>query len=356
MSTVVIMANSITELGGAARVAHVLADGLAERGHDVELVGLETAEEPHTFPSSTGYRQTTLLDSPVPSASDEESRAQADDIIRAGLEAVLARHGSGTVITTQVWCKEMLDRLPHDDWRVIGQYHSSVEAAQRSGDDARLLAAYGDADVVTMLTSSDAEVAVAWGLAQAIAVPNPLAFWPEEPSGLTDHVVTYLGRLSVEKAPGILADAWEQVAADRHGWRLRFIGSGPLEDELRRRNLPRVQFIEPTANPQSYLLGSSILALPSLVEGLPLAVMEAMACGLPVVAADASAGVRELVAEEVTGLIAVRGDAEDLAHQLSRLMDDETLRRTMGGRARSAAAAYRRESVMDRWEELLSAE
>jgi glycosyltransferase involved in cell wall biosynthesis len=172
-------------------------------------------------------------------------------------------------------------------------------------------------------------------------MPNPIAFWPDEPSALSDRVVTYLGRLSVEKAPGVLADAWEQVAADRHDWRLRFIGAGPLAEEIRSRNLPRVQFIEPTANPQAYLLGSSILALPSLVEGLPLAVMEAMACGLP---------------EEVTGLLAVRGDADDLARQLARLMDDEALRRAMGARAREAAEAYRRESILDRWEELLTAQ
>lgn len=356
MSSIVIMANSITELGGAARVAHVLADGLAARGGSVELVGLETAAEPHAFPPSAAYRQTTLLDVPVPSASDEAARANADATILDGLEAVLARLGSGTVITTQVWCKEMLDRIPHARWRVIGQYHSSAEAARLSGDDARLLSAYRDADVVTMLTPADARAAAAWGLSRAVAMPNPLAFWPDEPSGLTDRVVTYLGRLSVEKAPEILADAWEQVAADRHDWRLRFIGSGPLAEELRARALPRVQFIEPTANPQSYLLGSSILALPSLVEGLPLAVMEAMACGLPVVAADASAGVRDLVAEDVTGLLAVRGDSDDLARQLALLMDDEALRRAMGARAREAAAAYRQEAILDRWEELLSAE
>jgi glycosyltransferase involved in cell wall biosynthesis len=250
----------------------------------------------------------------------------------------------------------MLDQVPHESWRVIGQYHSSTEAAVRSGDDVRLAAAYRDADVVTMLTRADASAASAWGLTRVVAMPNPIAFWPDEPSALSDRVVTYLGRLSVEKAPGVLADAWEQVAADRHDWRLRFIGAGPLAEEIRSRNLPRVQFIEPTANPQAYLLGSSILALPSLVEGLPLAVMEAMACGLPVVAADASAGVRDLVVEEVTGLLAVRGDADDLARQLARLMDDEALRRAMGARAREAAEAYRRESILDRWEELLTAQ
>lgn len=355
MSTVVIMANSITELGGAARVAHVLAEGLAARGHQVELVGLETAMEPHSFPSDGSVACTSLLDAPIPPASDVEERAQADALLQSRLADLLDRCDAGTIITTQVWCKEVLDCIPHDGWRVIGQYHSSVEAAERSGDRDRLLASYADADLVTMLTEADAIGAREWGLTRVVAVPNPVAFWPEVPSTLDDLVVTYLGRLSAEKAPGILADAWEQVAVDRHDWRLRFVGGGPLGDGLRARALPRVQFVEPTAHPQSYLMGSSILALPSLVEGLPLAVMEAMACGLPVVAADASSGVRALVQEDVTGLLAVRGDSRDFARQLARLMDDADLRRSMGAEARTAAQPFRRDVVLDRWEQILLA-
>lgn len=353
MSTVVIMANSITELGGATRVAHVLAEGLATRGHQVELVGLETALEPHAFPSDVPVSRTSLLEGPIPALADTEARAQADALLDARMIELLGRLSPGTIITTQVWCKEVLDRVPHDGWRVIGQYHSSVQAAERSGDRDRLLTSYADADLVTMLTEADAEAVRAWGLTRVVAVPNPVAFWPEAPSSLDDPVVTYLGRLSEEKAPGILADAWEQVAGDRHGWRLRFVGSGPMVDALRARALPRVQFVEATAHPQSYLMGSSILALPSLVEGLPLAVMEAMACGLPVVAADASSGVRALVQEGVTGLLAVRGDAQDFARHLARLMDDDGMRRSMGAEARLEAESFRRDVVLDRWEQIL---
>lgn len=353
MSTVVIMANSITELGGAARVAYVLADGLAARGHQVQLVGLETAVKPHSFPSDGSVPCTSLLDTPVPSLSDEEERARADALLESRLTELLGGCDAGTIITTQVWCKEVLDRIPHEGWRVIGQYHSSAQAAERSGDRDRLLASYADADLVTMLTEPDARAARQWGLKRVVAVPNPVALWPEAGSSLDDPVVTYLGRLSAEKAPGVLADAWEQVAADRHEWRLRFVGSGPLLEDLRSRALPRVQFIDPTAHPQSYLLSSSILALPSLVEGLPLAVMEAMACGLPVVASDASAGVRELVHDGATGLLAVRGDARDFARQLGRLMDDDGLRRSMGAQARVEAESFRRDVVLDTWETLL---
>lgn len=64
---------------------------------------------------------------------------------------------------------------------------------------------------------------------------------------------------------------------------------------------------------------------------------------------------RELVRDGVTGLLAVRGDADDFAQQLARLMDDDTMRRAMGGRAREAIEAYQVDAVLDRWELLLSA-
>ncbi len=354
MTPVVIMANSITELGGATRVAHVLASGLAARGYPVHLVGLETAEEPHVFDQDPAYQRITLLDRPVPSASDEEQRAAADAALERGLAATLAGMAAGVIITTQVWCKEVLDRVPHQGWRVIGQYHSSAEAALRGGDAARLEAAYADVEWFTLLSEADAQVFRARGLSQAIAMPNPVAFWPDDPAGGDARIITYLGRLSVEKAPGILADAWTMIEAAHPDWRVQFVGSGPLVDVIVARGLPRLTVLPPTPDPAAVLHGSGVLALPSLVEGFPLALLEAMACGLAVVAADASAGVRELVADEVSGLLAVRGDAEDLARQLERVMSDEVLRRSLGDGARVAAERYRLDVILERWETLIA--
>jgi glycosyltransferase involved in cell wall biosynthesis len=108
-----------------------------------------------------------------------------------------------------------------------------------------------------------------------------------------------------------------------------------------------------TDDPQRVLTDSSVLVVPSLVEGFPLSLLEGMACGLAVVSADASAGVRELIDDGVNGLLAIRGDAADLARQLGRVLADAELRRALGAAARATATLYRLDAVLDAWEQLL---
>jgi glycosyltransferase involved in cell wall biosynthesis len=75
--------------------------------------------------------------------------------------------------------------------------------------------------------------------------------------------------------------------------------------------------------------GASIACLSSVWEGMPGAVMEAMACGLPVVATDVS-GTREVVADGESGLLVPPCDPPALARALARLLDDPELRTRLG--------------------------
>jgi starch synthase len=87
--------------------------------------------------------------------------------------------------------------------------------------------------------------------------------------------------------------------------------------------------------------------LPSRHEGFPVAVLEAMACALPVVAADIS-GVRDLLQaspDREAGAIVRSGDAGALADALGRLIDDENLSRELGSSARSVAENFSLEDV-----------
>lgn len=349
---IVIMANNIDELGGAQRVVHQLASGLSARGHEVTAVGVVPHAPMHDFGSSD-YRRVTLLDRPYP----KDDRGPLERQATQRLQEILDEGQPGVVITAQLWAMEHLARCRIGSWRIIGQFHSSYEAAAAGRDLGRAQRVYRDIDAFALLTDADAQAFAAQGFENTVRMPNAVPFRPAQPASLDAEVVTYLGRLAPEKGPRFLVEAWRLLAPRHPGWRLRFVGSGPLAAQIERSVAGedlRIDVHPPTADPLGVLLDSGVLALPSLTEGFPLTLAEAMACGVPVVASNCSAGVRALVDDGVDGLLARRGDSGHLADQLDRLMSDPVLRRALGAAGREKVAVLDEAIVLDRWELLLA--
>ncbi|CAB4620441.1 unannotated protein [freshwater metagenome] len=353
---VVLLANNVDELGGAQKVVQVLAAGFASRGYDVTLVGVEPVGE-RTAHVSASYQVERLLEVSYPKDSGPEL-----DALRVGavkkLQTILEAGDPGVIISAQVWAMEHALDCDLTDWKTIGQFHSSIEAAVFNKDLARILQAYRDADAFLALTDIDALRFTQSGLNNARAMPNPLAQWPETVANPDSKVITYLGRLSAEKAPMTLVQAWRIVCGQGQldDWSLNIIGSGPhdVQIEAAIADLPRVRLLAPVSDPYATLQNTGILAVPSLVEGLPLAVMEALASGVPVVASDCSAGVRELLDNGACGILVNRGDAADLARGLCELAQNDQLRAQMAAHGRTHIEAYRLDRVLDQWEKLFA--
>jgi glycosyltransferase involved in cell wall biosynthesis len=149
------------------------------------------------------------------------------------------------------------------------------------------------------------------------------------------RVVAWHGRVDYHrKGLDVLLDAWDRIRrADR---RLLLIGAGNESAELRSR-IERSrgviwadQYLNDRDALRRQLSAADVYAFPSRHEGFPVAPLEAMALQLPVVATDA---VPDLLDGD-NGLLVPRGDAAALANALARLLDDDTLARTLGQRAR----------------------
>jgi glycosyltransferase involved in cell wall biosynthesis len=132
-------------------------------------------------------------------------------------------------------------------------------------------------------------------------------------------------------------------------------GSGPQADQVVRRaaELPRVTVMQPVAEPEVVLQGAAVHVLPSLSEGSPMALVEAMATGLACVATNCSAGVRDLVDPAVNGLLVRTGDPEQLGTALDQVLSDEGLRRRLGSAARESVSDRKLAATLDRWEHLM---
>lgn len=168
-----------------------------------------------------------------------------------------------------------------------------------------------------------------------------------------------MGRLEREKGFDLLVEAFARVAAAHPSWTLQILGEGRerarLETLVRRHALDqRVNFPGRVEDPAPHLAAAHVFALPSRYEGIPNAMLEAMASGLPVVASDSASGARELVEDGRTGLLVRGSDVGALAAGLERLMSDPEERRRLGERARAATAHLAPERILPRWSAALA--
>ncbi|MDN5859294.1 MAG: glycosyltransferase family 4 protein [Pseudonocardia sp.] len=155
-------------------------------------------------------------------------------------------------------------------------------------------------------------------------------------------VVTFVGRLVTEKGVIELATAFADLARERNDARLFLVGDvSPTERDQRVRDrLDRMQQTDPALSKRIVMLGqrrdvpevlaaSDVFVLPSYREGMPVSLLEAMACEVPVITTDIR-GCREAVADGEAGLIVPPRDAGALSDALRRLAADPDLRDAIG--------------------------
>jgi glycosyltransferase involved in cell wall biosynthesis len=99
-------------------------------------------------------------------------------------------------------------------------------------------------------------------------------------------------------------------------------------------------------------LNSSVFTLPSRFEGFGLVIIEAMACGVPVVAFDCENGPRNIITNNQNGILVKPFDVDEYADSLLRLMHDDQLRAQMGSRAYESSKKYMIEDIAVQWKKL----
>lgn len=367
------VANEVNELGGVARWQTQMAGLLADRGHKVTLVGIAPPDTPMNLGDDPPFATETLYAVRPPSRWQPRSPRQRADLLarrREGARIRDARRAAdrlselfraaapgAVIIVTQVWAIEWVALADTAGHTVIGMSHESYAYCRQSSRFQRGLTYYRDVDRLLTLTQEDADLWTGHGLTNVGFMPNPLPLTTDTPSLRTEKVVASVGRLSHPKGIDMLLDAWAEAAPQQPGWRLRVHGAGELEEPLKRQCTAlglddSVEWAGQTHDVAGALRGASVFVLSSRGEGFPLALLEAMACGLACAAFDCAPGVREIVADGVDGLLARPGNTSDLARQLVRLMGDGDLRDEMGELARDRVRRYAPESITRRWEEL----
>ena len=178
-------------------------------------------------------------------------------------------------------------------------------------------------------------------------------------------VVMFVGFFSRDKQPRVLFDAWLQLTKDRGiETTLVFVGATKsayfevddlIGDEMRRDAeaaglSDRLIFTGSTHHVEDYFRAADLFVLPSKREGLPVALLEAMACGVPSVASRLPGSTETIIDDGVNGLLVPPGDHEALAGAMAAVLGDPPLAAALSAAARATVERrFANTDIADRW-------
>ena len=225
---------------------------------------------------------------------------------------------------------------------------------------------YRHADAVVVQTCVVRDWALRFqGIKAIYVIPNPvhpILNGSEQASTRhgSSHTIVAMGRLVRLKGFDLLIEAFGQCAAKHPDWSLVILGEGPERASLQTVAADlgiadRVSLAGQFQEPATILKGADLFVLSSRTEGFPNALLEAMACQLPVVSTDCSSGgPRDIIRDGVDGILVPPDDVAALAAAMDRLMANSDERRRLGTGALKVIERFSMEKIMTMWDEAVT--
>lgn len=221
----------------------------------------------------------------------------------------------------------------------------------RTRQDERIVRRF---DKFVVLTNEDKGY---WGnLPNLEVIPNAAKLVSDRCSDVKNKRVIAVGRLDYQKGFDRLIQAWQiiQHTGRFADWKLDIFGQGEWQDLLQQlideaKLQDTVRLNRPTKQIGEAYVKSDMLVMSSNYEGFPMVMIEAMACGLPVVSFDFKCGPKDIIQPGENGLLVRNGDIEGLASAMMKLMDDAAYRQRLSENAKGIISTYAEETVMQQW-------
>jgi GalNAc-alpha-(1->4)-GalNAc-alpha-(1->3)-diNAcBac-PP-undecaprenol alpha-1,4-N-acetyl-D-galactosaminyltransferase len=347
--------------GGAERVMSVVANYWVSQGWDVTLIMLVAPTKPPFYPL--------------------DPRIQLKSLDIAGSSANKLAAIGNTWRRVQVLRREIIASQPD----VVISFMNSVnvyailacmgtkiptivsEHIYPGSNDANKIwqfimkLTYRYADLVTVLTQNALPFYPANKGYRTIVMPNPIT--TPAPAAAIDRFLhspslIAIGRLHPQKGFDLLMKAFDRIQSKYPEWQITILGEGPMRSELEalrsELNLTdRVHLPGLVSNVPEYLRQADIFVMPSRFEGFPMALCEAMACGLPVLSADCLSGPRDIIEDGVNGVLVTTEDVDALAVGLDSLMSDPAKRQQLADNAPQILDRFGVEQVMAIWKDAI---
>lgn len=372
------LCNNFKSLNGVERIWSLKLSLLAEREEDqIYLITYNQYGAPFSFPLSEKVRHIDLSTRYISRCSfsglwQYVDRYKSERVFRRALNDCLTLIRPDIVVCSDMHVadlKALLSvKLPvvrvvechcgrSAYFKDIAKFSGFFEKMKQLILKRRLLRAISRFDRIVVMTDSEKKD---WKQNdKVVSIPNMLFHYPEN-IHKDDHPyrrVISVGRYAYQKGYDMLLDVWKKVA-DRHpDWRLDIYGSldggngeyEQLQNQIETLNLQTVFLHPATSDIYSSYLDSDIYVSSSRFESFGLVLVEAMACGLPVVGFRSSYGPVSIIKDGLTGILVPPLKTQQLAEAICQMIEHPEERIQMGENGRLEAKKYIPEQIMPLW-------
>ncbi len=210
-------------------------------------------------------------------------------------------------------------------------------------------------ECLVVLTENDKD---SWKeIDNVVAIPNPLSFNSSVVSPLLSKRVITVGRYCHQKGYDLLLRAWSEVQHVCPDWRLDIFGDGdkkPYKALMKKLqiNISCCELHGRTSKIQKEYINSSLAVCSSRFEGFGLVIIEAMACGLPVISFDCPWGPSSIIKDGEDGILVENGNVEELTKAIIKLIKENETRSYMAQNASQNIKRYEIENIAPKWRQL----
>ena len=351
--------------GGAERVAGIVANGLARSGVQVTFIALDRPDEPRHVDlenevhlmrlALTGASRNSLTAistnwTRIRALRRALQTASPDGVLSAVTETnVLTLMAAGRRWPVLVWehTDPWLWKLKKPWWWARWfLYRRAVSVVFLSRHHANYFKHRGYQIMSEVIPNPVPALSVTGMSEGAIPVPKPF--------------ILGVGRLDRLKGFFELLGLFKQVKSNHPEWSLVIVGDGNEAASLKQSAeylgiAQSVYFTGAVMDPYPYYRAGEIFISLSELEGFPMALIEAMSCGCPVVVNAYSEAVQEIIDHGQNGFIVDRSNKENLYQVVNRLVVDDKLRKQIGHNGASVLDTYAEAKIIDGWKQLIAA-
>ncbi|MEU6393826.1 glycosyltransferase family 4 protein [Streptomyces sp. NPDC046939] len=372
--------NNAYGIGGTIRAVANLSRALVAR-HEVDVVSVHRVADEPAIPLDERVALSSLIDMredaptyegdhplrqqpctmfPDTGAALNSARLPYSALQDERIGAWLRDTDADVVIATRPDLNGYLARDGQPRYLRVGQEHLSLATHNPTlrGHQNRAIAGLDAWVTVSEADAAEYRAALPDVGARILCIPNSVPVPVVEQSDRGSNVIVAAGRLIKIKRYDRLIDAFAKVADAHPEWTLRIYGRGPEKPALRARIdelglYQRILLMGPVSPIETEWAKGAIAAVSSDMESFGMTIVEAMHCGVPVIATDCPHGPAEIIDHDVNGLLVpLESGPDGYAAALDRLMGDAALRSTMGVAARERAATFAPAEAARRYETL----